>query len=122
MELKPIDYFKDYFVGDNTNLEEYFNDCYSLIVGEADKKGIEFDGYLREKWEESADTIIHFDEEYFEDINRKKLYVYLSSLYDEEIYSYLCDAYNIALQQEPSKIELQKRIESLIKNGVNFDL
>jgi hypothetical protein len=121
MELRPIDLFVEYFIGDPTNLEGYFEDCYSLIVGEADRKGIEFDGYLKEKWMESADTIIHFDEEYFDDFNRKKLYVYLSSLYDDEIYSYLCDAYRVALQDIPSKDELKKRVQNLIDKGVNFD-
>ena len=50
MELRPVDYFADYFINDPINLEEYFEDCYSLIVGEADRKGIEFDGYFKEKW------------------------------------------------------------------------
>ncbi len=122
MELRPIDIFVEFFINEPTDLEQYFEDCYSLIVGEAGQRGIEFDGYLKQKWIQSSDTIIDFDEDYFEDFNRKKLYVYLSSLYNKEIYDYLCDAYGVALQEKPSKEELKKRIQNLIHKGVNFDL
>ena len=121
MDQEPKFYFTDYFQNDPNNLAAYFQDAYSLILIEADRKGIEFDGYLAEKWEESADSVFHFDEEYFEDFNRKKLYVYLSALYDEEIFSYLCDAYVVASQGIPTKKEIKKRIEQLISAGVNFD-
>ena len=120
MEIQPVDIFVEFFIDDPINLEEYFECCYALILGEADRKGIEFHGYLTEKWIESADTIIHFDEEYFDDLDRKKLYVYLSSLYDDEIYSYLCDAYEVALQDKPSKEELKIRVQNLINRGVSF--
>ena len=89
--ITPRDIFGEYLV-DDPNLELYFEDSHSLIVGEAQRKKIEFDGYLQEHWEKSADSVYHFDEEYFEDKNRKKLYVYLSSIVDEEIYGYLRDA------------------------------
>lgn len=122
MEIKPHDIFVEYFIDELNDLKSYFEDCYSFIVGEADRKGIEFDGYLREKWEQSADTIINFDEDYFDDMERKKLYVYLSSLYDEEIYGYLKQAYEVGLQEPPTKTEIEKRIKDLIAKGVNFDL
>ena len=121
MEREPQFYFTEYFHNDPENLDGYFEDAYSLIVVEADRKGIEFDGYFKERWQQSANSIIHFDQEYFDDFKRKKLYVYLSSLYDEKIYSYLCDAYNVASQEAPTKEEMEKRIQKLISEGVNFD-
>jgi len=55
-------------------------------------KGIEFNGYFQELWEDAADTIVNFDEDYFENRDRKNLYVFLSALYDNEAHDYLQSA------------------------------
>lgn len=124
MQLKPIDIFTEYLVNEPTDIKGYFDDCISFIVGEANRKNIEFDGYFQQRWEDMADTIIHFDNEYFDNMDRKKLYVYLSCLVDDEIYGYLNDAYNVAFNisklPTPTKDELQNEINLLIANGTKF--
>jgi hypothetical protein len=122
MELTPKDIFIDYLINidDPNNLNSYFEDCYSFIVGEADKRGIEFEGYLKTKWIDSSDTIYDFNDDYFDNIERKKLYVYLSSLYNSEIYSILIDAYEVVEQLPPTEEDIKLRIKNLIDSGVDF--
>ncbi|UTG66792.1 hypothetical protein J2O02_18385 (plasmid) [Elizabethkingia anophelis] len=122
MELTPRDIFIDYLISidDPSNLDSYFDDCYSFIVGEADKRKIEFEGYLRTKWEESSKTIYEFDEDYFDNLDRKKLYVYLSALYNSEIYSILKDAYDVVEKTPPNVEEINIRIKNLIDSGIDF--
>ena len=79
------------------------NDCMDLLHGFAQEKGIEFDGYFQERWEVAADTIVNFDEDYFENRDRKNLYVFLSALYDDEVFDYLQNAYAIAKLEAPTK-------------------
>ena len=48
--------------------------------------------YFQERWEDAADTIVNFDEDYFENMDRINLYVFLSALYDNEAHDYLQSA------------------------------
>lgn len=64
-----------------------------LIPSCAIEKDIEFDGYFKQRWKDSADTIINLDEEYFNDPDRTELYVYLSTMVDEQNFSFLNQVY-----------------------------
>jgi hypothetical protein len=73
-----------------------------LLHGFAQEKGIEFDGYFQERWEDAADTIVNFDEDYFENRDRKKFVCFSSALYDDEVFDFLHSAYVIAkLEAQP---------------------
>ncbi len=120
MELKPRDIFIDYLIDDPIDKETYFNDVISFIHGEAQRKGHEFDDYFQTKWEESADTISQFNEFYFDDLNRKKLYVYLSAMIDDEIFGYLNDGQEVAGSEKFTKESLKNEIDFLIKTGTKF--
>ena len=63
-----------------------------FFLGRLLGKGIEFNGYFLERWEDAADTIVNFDEDYFENMDRINLYVFLSALYDNEAHDYLQSA------------------------------
>lgn len=119
MELTPRDIFVEYLI-DDPDMETYFQDAVSLIHGEAQRKGHEFDDYFQTKWEDSANTITQFNELYFEDKNRQKLYVYLSAIIDDEIFSYINDAQEVAGFQILRKEEVQNEVDRLIKSGTKF--
>ena len=114
------EHFIDNYENDPADMERYWEDAFGLIQEAADNKGIEFDGYLQEKWEDSAATITQFNEYYFEDKNRIKLYVYLSALYDKEIMGHLKDAYYVVSLPEPTEEDVIAEIDALIKAGARF--
>ena len=100
--------------------ENVYNQTMDLIRTCADEKGIEFDGYFNQRWIDSADTIINFDEEYFENQDRRDLYVFLSALVDEEIFSFLNYLF-LAVRKSPvSKEEIHIEIEKVKSKGVKF--
>lgn len=98
-------------------LEDPNDDIYAesmdLIRSCADEKGIEFDGYFKQRWKESADTIINFDEEYFDDPDRIELYVYLSAMVDEEIFSFLNQVCHFFEKKDITKEIIQEKIDFL---------
>lgn len=101
--------------------DDIFAESMDLIRSCADEKGIEFDGYFRQRWKESADTIMNFDEEYFDDPDRIELYVYLSAMVDEEIFSFLNQVYFFYEHKDITKEIIQDRIENLTQvKGVKF--
>lgn len=120
MALTPKDIFIDYLINDPIDKEAYFNDAISLIHGEAQRKGHEFDDYFQTKWQNAADTISQFNEPYFDDINRQKLYVFLSAMLDDEIFGYLNDAQEVAGITNFTKEDIHKEIDNLIKLGTKF--
>ena len=102
--------------------EEFlYAECMDLIRSCADEKGIEFDGYFKQRWRESADTIIHFDEDYFDDQDRIELYAYLSALVDDEIFGFL-NRVLLTWQREPITREFveQKVLYLTKEKGVKF--
>lgn len=118
--MNLTDLFIINFQDDPEDLHRYWEDAIGLIHTEAVEKGIEFDGYFQSKWADAADTITQFNEAYFADENRRKLYVYLSAIADDEIYSYLKDAYNVVGETEPSKETLKIWSDQIILNGSSF--
>lgn len=106
-------------------LEDPNDDIYAesmdLIRSCADEKGIEFDGYFKQRWKDYADAIVNFDEEYFDDPDRTELYVYLSAMVDEEIFSFLNQVYHFFEKEDITKEIVQDKIEYLTKvKGVRF--
>ena len=101
--------------------EDIYAESMDLIRSCADEKGIEFDGYFNQRWKESADTIIHFDEEYFDDPGRTELYVYLSAMVDDEIFNFLNQVYHFFEKKDITKEIIQYKIDHLTKvKGVRF--
>lgn len=117
--MKSIEYFLEFYLNAADD-DQYYNDCIDYLVHLADKRGIEFDGYLRQKWIDSADTIYNFDEDYFDDIQRKKLYVYLSCLVDDIIFKCHNEVYRLIRKDAPNKDEISAMYKSLIEKGVKF--
>ena len=115
-----LELFKEYLANEPRNVSSYLNDCMDLLHGFAQEKGIEFDGYFQVRWEDSADTIVEFDEDYFENRDRKNLYVFLSVLYDDEVLEYLRNAYEIAKLETPTKEWVELQVDLLIAKGVRF--
>ena len=64
--------------------------------------------------------IVNFDEAYFENRDRKNLYVFLSALYDDEVFDYLQSAYAIAKLEAPTQEWVKLQVEGLIAKGVRF--
>ncbi|RCU42307.1 hypothetical protein EIZ47_10195 [Chryseobacterium lacus] len=118
MSIKDI--LVNHLIDDPTDMESYWRDAVGLIQSEAIDKGIEFDGYFKEKWEDAAGTIFNFNEYYFDDEERRKLYVYLSALYDEEIMIHLKDAYQVASLPELTELHVKGVVDELIKGGTRF--
>lgn len=101
--------------------EDIYAESMDLIRSCADEKGIEFDGYFKQRWKDSADTIVSFDEEYFDDPDRTELYVFLSAMVDEEIFSFLNQVYYFYEHKDITKELVQDKIEYLTKiKGVKF--
>ena len=63
---------------------------------------------------------MNFDEDYFENRDRKNLYVFLSALYDDEVFDYLQSAYAIAKLEAPTKQWVKLQVDGLIAKGVRF--
>lgn len=98
-----------------------YNDSMNILRSCANEKKIEFDGYFQSRWEDSANTIINFDEDYFDDEDRRDLYVFLSALVDEEIFLNLKKIIRFTQQIEITKEFLNEKILFLTKTkGVKF--
>ncbi|PWN60027.1 hypothetical protein [Chryseobacterium oncorhynchi] len=110
----------EYLVDDPKDLKNYMLDAMDLIHGEAQRKNHEFDGYFGTKWRESSKTLNQFNEHYFDDVDRKWLYVYLSAMIDDEILSFLDDAYEVISQTPLSREKIQLEINKLIEKGTRF--
>ncbi|MFP7656066.1 hypothetical protein [Chryseobacterium proteolyticum] len=110
----------NYIEEDPDDLVNFYDDAMNLIRGAAADKNIEFDGYFRTRWEISADTIFEFDEEYFEDEDRRDLYVFLAALVDEDIFSYLHYMWQFVFHQELTEEIIETRIHELKEKGVTF--
>lgn len=114
------DLFVDYFTNEPGNVQQYLNDCISLLVGEGNDRVIEFDGYFQERYEAEAENPVDFDEDYFDQDDRKKLYVYLCGQVDDEMLTMLQDAYKVAGLEAPTKEDLKQMSDALIRRGVRF--
>ncbi|MDV3603778.1 hypothetical protein CMU86_11485 [Elizabethkingia anophelis] len=110
----------EYFIDDPEDIQGYMNDAFSLIAGEAIQKGLEFDGYFKTKYEEALKNIPNFDEDYFANEDRVKLYVLLSALQNKEIMQYLEYIYLVSLQESPSEEKIILMAEEILDKGIKF--
>lgn len=69
------------------------------------------------KMRNTVDTISQFNEFYFEDENRIRLFVYLSALYDNEIMVHLEDAFQVASIPDPTEDDIKCKVDLIIKGG-----
>ena len=115
-----LELYKENLANEPRNVSSYLNDCMDLLHGFAQEKGIEIDGYFQERWEDAADTIVNFDEEYLENRDRKNMYVFLSALYDDEVFDYLQSAYAIAKLDAPTQEWVKLQVDALISKRVSF--
>ena len=101
--------------------DRMYDDAMQVIRSFGIEKEIEFDGYFKQRWEDSANTIINFDEDYFDDDDRTELYVLLCALVDEDIFQSLHYTYHVLLVQDLTKEMIQQKIDFLTKEkGVRF--
>ena len=101
--------------------DQVYEEAMRLLRSCADEKDIEFDGYFNQRWIDSADNIINFDEEYFDDLKRIELYVYLSAAVDREIYFFLEHLHDELFNAELTPQLVKDKIEYLTKEkGVRF--
>lgn len=100
--------------------EGVYNDVMEMIREEAIEKEIEYDGYYRIKWEEEAENIMTFDKEYFENKDRRDLYVFKAALDDKEIFQLLHHIWNLAKREDLTENILHREIYNLEEKGVSF--
>lgn len=100
--------------------EILFEDMIGFIQYQANEKGIEFDGYFREKWEIAAEHPMTFDSEYFENENRSELFVYLAAENDDEVFSWLQYAWNLTHEENLTENILHREIYLLKEQGTKF--
>lgn len=76
----------EYLIDSVHELDEFYNDSMELLRGVANEKKIEFDEYYHTRWVNSADTIVNFNELYFDDTD-KRIYTYYYQLKLMSIFS-----------------------------------
>lgn len=81
-------------VEDGGNRPQLYHDMICFVQQQASEKNIEFDGFFNSKWRSEEDFPITFDIEYFENVERSSLYVYLAALSDKEVYCWVKYAYD----------------------------
>ena len=102
-------------------IDDQYAESMDLIRSCAVEKNIEFDGYFHQRWKESADTIVNFDEEYFDDPDKIELYVFLAASVDEEIFEFLQIVYQTIFKLDLTREMIQEKIEFLTQEkGVRF--
>lgn len=105
-------------IGDD--VDAIHKDTMELIRDEAIQRNIEFDGYFKQRWKDSADTIVNFDEEYFDEPDKRDLYVYLSALVDNDILNFLNQYYFFHNQKDISREYIEEQIQHLKDKGTRF--
>lgn len=100
--------------------EGVYQNVMELIRTEAIEKEIEYDGYYRHKWEEEAENVMTFDKEYFEDKDRRDLYIFMAALEDQEIFHLLYNIWNLSKSEDLNENILHREIYNLKEKGVKF--
>jgi hypothetical protein len=100
--------------------EGVYNDVMELIREEAIEKEIEYDGYYRSIWEEEAENVMTFNKEYFENKERRDLYVFKAALDDKDIFQLLDYIWNLKNGENLSENILHREIYFLKEKGVGF--
>lgn len=99
----------------------YFDESMNIFRMLGVEKDIEVRGYYQSKFiEESTKHPVSFNPEYFENKERRNLYVYYCALKDKEIFSYLALFWNFHAHEELSENVLHREIYLLEEKGVLF--
>lgn len=120
MKNFTISLFAEYLAESGDNIDQFYNSCMELIRAEAIEKNIQFDGYYREKWKIEAEHVMTFDSEYFEDPERRNLYVFLSALVNQDIYEFLEYIWPLVFDEDISENFIHREIYLLKEKGVKF--
>ncbi|MGK6342816.1 hypothetical protein ACMGDK_11290 [Chryseobacterium sp. DT-3] len=102
------------------DINDFYETSMGVIHSEAVERKIEFDGYFRTKWEIESNNVMTFDKEYFEDLQRKELYVFLAALIDEDIFEYLEYVWSLYKGEDLTENILHREIYLLKEKGVRF--
>lgn len=100
--------------------DDFYNDSMELLRGVADEKEIEFDEYYRTRWNDSVDTIVSFDDVYFDDPDKRNLYVFLSAKVDDEIFTSLNFVWENYHHEQLTNEILDSEIQKLLEKGTRF--
>lgn len=110
----------EYLIDSAHELDEFYNDSMELLRGVANEKKIEFDEYYNTRWANSADTIVDFNELYFDDPDKRDLYVLLSAQVDVDIFSYLEYVWSNYYHEKLTMAIVKSKAEELISKGTKF--
>jgi len=110
----------EYLADDADNISEFYKDAMELIRSEAIERNIVFDGYFKDKWKIEAENVMTFDSEYFEDSDRRDLYVFLSALVNQDIYDFLEYVWPFVFNEDISENSVHREIYKLQEKGVKF--
>ncbi|MCY0976898.1 hypothetical protein PGH12_06995 [Chryseobacterium wangxinyae] len=69
-----------------TDMVKFYNDGMQLVQARAIEKNISFDKFFRDEWGLEAENVMTFDSEYFDDPDRRDMYVFLSAVQDNDIF------------------------------------
>lgn len=102
------------------DINDFYESSMGIIHYEAVERKIEFDGYFQNKWEKEAENVISFNQEYFEDRDRGKLYVFLSASVNKDIFDLLHYVWRLVKDEELTDNVLHREIYNLKEKGVKF--
>ncbi len=110
----------EYAAESGNDMDQFFDSAMELIRSEAIERKIQFDGYFRTRWEIEADNVMSFDSDYFEDKNRRNLYVYLSALINQDIFEMVEYIWPFMQDEDLDENILHREIYFLQEKGVKF--
>ena len=102
---------------DKISNEDFIERAYGIIQEEGIYLKLSFDGYFNPNYKSMANSL--FDEEYFENKDRIRLYVYCCAICDNSIYEALEYAHSL-LGENIDKNILCSRINQIGYNGTTF--
>lgn len=102
------------------DINDFYESSMGIMLYEAVERKIEFDGYFRTKWEIEAENSVPFNDEYFDDKERVKLYVFLSALKNKDIFDFLHYVWSLVHNEELSENIIHREIYNLKEKGVKF--
>lgn len=99
----------------------YFDQSMNIFRMLGIEKGIEIEEYYQTKFlKEAKKHPVFFDDEYFQNKDRRNLYVYHCALLDTEIFSYLNLFWSYHSGEELNENVLHREIFFLEEKGIRF--
>ena len=112
--------FEFYFEESKGNLEEYLRPCINEIHNRAVELGLEFDGYYTTNKNKIKEFLLPADEDYFNNDDRRTLYVLSASLCSDEIMEMLDEALKRTPYYPISRQNICVRINYFGSVGITF--